>query len=425
MTTSTRLSLEGPTVRVRTRHHPALAGLDLPSYDDLYDAAESFDQLYDAIVDDLVELALRHDEVVYAVPGSPLVAESTVERLRDRKEVQVLIEPAVSVLDVAAIALGIDPMAVGLRILDALGPAESFRGPGPWLLLQTYSSSIMAHVADRLGPQTPVVLVHHAGLDDQVVREMTAAELIRGPVDHLTSVYVPRVRGVGDAVEDLVELARTLRAQCPWDQEQTHGSLARHLVEESYEALEALENLATLESRGEVDEAASLHVREELGDLLYQIVFHAELADEVGSFDLHGVVEALSAKLISRHPHVFGDVDVSTAAEVESRWEELKRAEKGRESVTDGVPPGLPALALVQKLARRGAGVGLAGPLATSGDSLVVNLVQPVSPETLASALEALVELGSRAHLDVEGVLRDRARDVRERIREHEGLNLT
>ncbi|NNN02616.1 MAG: nucleoside triphosphate pyrophosphohydrolase, partial [Acidimicrobiaceae bacterium] len=124
-------------------------------------------------------------------------------------------------------------------------------------------------------------------------------------------------------------------------------------------------------------------------------------------------------------PHVLGDVDVSTAAEVESRWEELKRAEKGRESVTDGIPPGLPALALVQKLARRGAGVGLAGPLATSGDSLVVDLVQPVSPETLASALETLVELGSRAGLDVEGVLRDRARDVRERIREHEGVSLT
>ncbi|MBU6495757.1 MAG: hypothetical protein KGR42_04990 [Acidobacteria bacterium] len=419
MTESARRALEGSLVRVRTRRHPALEGLEVESYDDLYENADSFDELYDAIVEDLVALA-QQGEVVYAVPGSPLMAESTVERLRARGDVELVVEPAVSVVDVAAVALGIDPMSVGLRILDALGPAEHFRGSGPWLVLQTYSVEVMAAVADRLGTTTPVVLVHHAGLPDEVVRETTAGALVEGPVDHLTSVYVPEVRSVGRGVEELVDLARTLRARCPWDQEQTHGTLARHLVEEAYEALEALETLAREEDSGRVSEATLHHVREELGDVLYQIVFHAELADETAAFDLVDVMEALQRKLVSRHPHVFGEAEVTSAAEVEARWEEWKKAEKERESVTDGIPLALPALALTQKLLRRGAAVHLESPGAEVLSSLRAG--EGVSEQELADALEVLVVLGMEASLDVEGVLRERARALRTRIREREGV---
>ena len=418
MTESARRALEGPVVRLRTRRHPAVEGREFESYDALYDVAESFDELYEQIVADLVDLAHRHGEVVYAVPGSPVVAESTVERLRQHSDVELLVEPAVSVLDVASVALGIDPMAKGIRLVDAL--ADEFpSGPGPWLILQTYSPAVMAHLADVLGPSTPVTLVHHAGLGDEEIRLTTAGRLSEGPVDHLTSVYVTHRPSVGQGVEDLVALARRLRAECPWDQEQTHGSLVRHLVEETYEALEALENFAAAEASGEVDEVSRAHVVEELGDVLYQIVFHCELGDETGSFSLLDVVEALEGKLISRHPHVFGDEEVASAAEVEARWEEWKAVEKSRESVTDGVPFSLPALALIQKLQRRGASVGLAPASGTPLSSADL----PVSAEDLADALEALVERGASAGLDVEGVLRERARVVRETIRRLEGVN--
>ena len=140
-------------MRLRTRVHPAAeAFVDVASYDDLYERAESFEALYDAIVADLIDLAKSAPggEVVYAVPGSPVVAERTVELLMARDDVATVVEPAVSVIDVVCCALGRDPMASGLRVIDALATTEPFRGPGPLLVLQTYSSAILASVADRL-----------------------------------------------------------------------------------------------------------------------------------------------------------------------------------------------------------------------------------------------------------------------------------
>ena len=146
---------DAPVVRLRTRVHPAAAAFPDPaSYDDLYERAASFDELYDAIVADLIELAREAPggEVVYAVPGSPVVAERTVELLVASSDVTTVLEPAVSVIDVACAALGRDPMASGLRVVDALANVEALRGPGPLLVLQTYSSAILASVADRLPP---------------------------------------------------------------------------------------------------------------------------------------------------------------------------------------------------------------------------------------------------------------------------------
>jgi tetrapyrrole methylase family protein/MazG family protein len=135
------LIIASPVVRLRTRVHPAAAALiDVLSYDQWYDEASSFDELYERIANDLCQLATSspNGEVVYAVPGSPVVAERTVELLRARAEFDVVCEPAVSVIDVACAALGVDPVGRGLRILDALDSTEPFRGPGPLLVLQTY-----------------------------------------------------------------------------------------------------------------------------------------------------------------------------------------------------------------------------------------------------------------------------------------------
>src|ERR1700691_4995042 len=159
----------------------------------------------------------------------------------------------------------------------------------------------------------------------------------------------------------LANLVETLRARCPWDSVQTHGSLMPHLLEESYEVLDALREL-DVAGGGEAATAPAAHLQEELGDLLFQIVFHARLAEESGRFTLADVARGVHDKLVHRHPHVFGDVAAATADEVRASWEEIKREEKGRSSVTEGIPADLPALLLSTKLQRKALSVGMPEP---------------------------------------------------------------
>ncbi len=345
-----------PVVRLRTRIHPAAEALNHPSYDEWYDEADSFELLYGRIVDDLAGLAATspNGEVLYVVPGSPVVAERTVEMLRERGDIAVVCEPAVSVIDVACATLGIDPMTAGVRVLDALESTEPFRGPGPLLILQTYSPEVLASVADRLPPDTEVTVLHHVGLPDEQLPVMTVRELPRfGAADHLTSLWVPGLRTAGEAIDDLVSFMRELRAKCPWDQEQTHGSLTRHLLEESYEALDALTALDAMIEGGDEDATIVAHAEEELGDVLFQVIFHAELGDEESRFSFATIADAVRDKLTQRHPHVFGDVVVHSSDDVAANWEVLKAVEKGRTSVLDGIAWDLPALALYAKVAAK------------------------------------------------------------------------
>src|SRR6266498_1184143 len=156
----------------------------------------------------------------------------------------------------------------------------------------------------------------------------------------------------GSALLDLVATETRLRGPggCPWDREQTHASLARHLVEESYELLDAIE------------EGDAEHLREELGDLLLQVVFHAQMAEDAGDFDVDGVARAITEKLVRRHPHVFGDGRADTPAEVMRNWETIKREEEGRSDPLAGIPSALPALQLAAKLQKRVADAGFAWP---------------------------------------------------------------
>jgi MazG family protein len=158
----------------------------------------------------------------------------------------------------------------------------------------------------------------------------------------------------GRRLLDLVKVMARLRGPggCPWDHEQTHATLARHLLEETHELLDA------------IDGDASDDIRDELGDLLLQVVFHAQIAADDGRWDVDDVAQGLIAKLIHRHPHVFGDVEVSGADEVLINWEKLK-AEEGREPrdrLDDGIPEALPALARAAKVQRRADAAGLAWP---------------------------------------------------------------
>jgi tetrapyrrole methylase family protein/MazG family protein len=428
------LLTEAPVARLRTREHPSAAAfLDVPSYDVFYERALSFEDLYQSIADDLVSLAARaaSGEVVYAVPGSPIVAERTVELLLGRDDVTVILEPAVSVIDLACAALGRDPMAGGLRVVDALESINDFRGPGPLLILQTYSPEILASVSDRLPPTGYVTVLHHLGLEDEVITSLRANELASfESADHLTSLWVEEFRDAGVAMADLVDLVRRLRAECPWDQEQTHASLTKHLLEEAYETVDALEAFVAMEARGEDDDALIAHVEEELGDLLVQVVLHAELGDEEGNFNIASIADALRDKLIHRHPHVFGDLTASSADEVAARWEVLKRQENGRESVVDGVVWQMPALTLYAKLLRKAAMVDVA--LSSEESSLAealkalrtlshnsaldATVANDESARAWGDAVSSLAAAASLAGVDLEGALRARARELHDEI---------
>ena len=439
VTTRTQALLTGaPLARLRTRVHPAAAHFaSIESYDEWYENAESFEELYAAIARDLVRLALSspNHEVVYAVPGSPVVAERSVELLRAYDEVRVVCEPSVSVIDVACAALGRDPMSVELRVVDALASSEPLRGPGPLLVLQTYSREVLAHVAARVAPTTLVTVLFHLGLHDESITIVTASELVHvGDVDHLTSLWIDELRTVGVAAEDLVVFMRRLRHECPWDQEQTHASLTRHLLEEAYEALDALEHFARLDDADQVDGASVAHAREELGDLLFQIVFHAELFDEEGRFDLASIADEVREKLTGRHPHVFAGTVVDDAQDVARRWELIKRDEKGRESVTDGIAWQLPALSLYTKLLRKGTLVTDDEIDPTRERDMALSSLRAIDVDEVRSdvepssgldarwgdVLEHLARAAASSGVDLEHVLRERAHRLADQIRSAE-----
>jgi XTP/dITP diphosphohydrolase len=197
---------------------------------------------------------------------------------------------------------------------------------------------------------------------------------------------------------------------CPWDAEQTHQSLANYLLEETYEALEAM------------DSGDLVDLREELGDLLLQIVFHARIAQEQDkNFDLNSIAQGVVNKLIRRHPHVFDGLEINSTEELEANWANIKSSEKSRESVTDGVPIAMPALQLATQLSYRARDNEIKS---VSSDLVlaVSELVGEVSPEAIAQILLATVELARSADLDAESVLRAETMRFRKAIRISEGL---
>ena len=409
------------SARLRTKEHPAAEEFaQIPSYDSLYESANSFEELYEQIVDDLCRLATEAGEVVYAVPGSPVVAEHTTELLLAREDVQTILEPAVSVIDVACTALGQDPMTASVRVCDALGTTEPFRGPGPLLILQTYSPEILVTVADRLPTNTEVTILHHLGLDDQQILTVTSDLLPSfAHADHLTSLWVSGLRTAGETMDDLVSFARTLRAECLWDQEQDHASLIKYLLEESYEAIEALENFVRETPEGSDDPELVAHVEEELGDLLFQVVFHAELGDEEGRFNLATIADSVRDKLTGRHPHVFGEVKIDNSEDVVTQWEAIKKEEKGRKGAMDGIVWQLPALTLANKVLSRARKTTLELENAERAQSSAQEQIQlEPSTKSLGSALWSIVVMADAYGIDLEGALREQIYAVRNALEE-------
>lgn len=354
---------------LRTAVHPTVAELDkrnvsYTSCDEYYEKCASFEEVYNTIAEKLIEEAKKGLDVVYAVPGSPLVAEKTVVIVRDKANkagIDLEVMPGMSFMEVLYQRLDIDPID-GLTILDAADlenlPQDDM--PSALVVTQVYNQHVASDtkltLMEHYPEDYPVTFIRNLSLPDEEIRQIPLYELDRQEhIDHLTSLYIGKMpkREQTFDLSPLEDVVKTLRSPggCPWDIVQTHKSLRRNLIEEVYEVIEAID----LEDKD--------LLCEELGDLLMQVVFHARMAEEAGLFSMQDVIDGITEKLIRRHPHVFGDISVKDADEVLTNWEAIKRAEKkDRKSVLDGVPKDLPSLMAAYKLQHKAAKVGFDWP---------------------------------------------------------------
>jgi tetrapyrrole methylase family protein/MazG family protein len=417
-------------VWLRTERHPAVAGLPAGpayrSFDDVYERGASFEEVYGAIVARVIELGRRPEGVVYAVPGHPLFGEATVRGVlaaarEDGTVVRII--AGMSFADAAAAALAIDPLEEGLLLVDGMGLAAHGRGlmpERPALVAQLYdrraASQAKLALLEAYPPEHRVRIVRAAGTAAEAVEERALAELDHGSgFDHLTAVYLPPVAVAEDirtfeGLRRIVARLRTPETGCPWDLEQTHETLKRFLLEEAYETLEAL------------DSGERARLAEEMGDLLMQIVLHAQVAEDNGEFTIEDMIRAIAAKLVRRHPHVFGGERVEGAAQVLENWEVLKQAERGGQHAFDAVPLAMPALAQAQSLQSRAEKAGTRD--AAGGLDMLRRLADedaPLTREEIGEALFAVVARARRSGVDAEEALRMRLREFRERAREGGG----
>jgi len=458
VTVDTLDAIEHATHRyLRTSIHPSADLVaDATTFDHLYDAADTFDDVYTEIADTLAAAAGEHGEILYAVPGSPLVLERTVRHLLSRDDVECDLRPAMSFLDVAWARLGIDPVEAGVRLVDGHEFATSAAGEhGPLLVAHTHANWVLSDIklaVDEATGDEPVTLLHALGTPDERIVETTWADLDRTiDANHLTSLWIPHLAApVGAAYVRFHQLTRTLREQCPWDIEQTHDSLVPYLLEEAYEVVDAIHALdadqadeATTETEAAA-EAAAVHsadtdLIEELGDLFYQIEFHATIAEQEGRFTIADVANGIHDKLVRRHPHVFGDLAGSDLDSdgVLSNWDDIKREEKGRTSVFDGIPRSMPALAYAAKVGKKASKVGFDWPtvdgafpkIAEETAELRDALDDPDAADTatadeLGDLLFAVVNVARHLHIDPELALRAATDKFRTRFEGVERLAL-
>ncbi|MSO78906.1 MAG: nucleoside triphosphate pyrophosphohydrolase [Acidimicrobiia bacterium] len=430
---------------VRTARHPAVDdlradGITLESFDDRYEEGSDLDAVYTGIVEILIAAAAEHGEVAYAVPGSPGVAERTVVLLHEAARAgRVTIEliAGLSFADIAWTRLGVDPMGSGARLADARDLDGIGASAGPMLIAQCDNQLVLSDLKvtllDHLPPDTPVTVLARLGLTDEDVREVALADLDRVVTpDHLTSVFVPAApSSATEELARLLALAEQLRGPggCPWDAEQTHHSLTRYLLEESYEVVEAVERLPADAPDGVApDDPAYVALVDELGDLLYQVIFHAVLAEEAGAFGMAEIARGIHDKLVHRHPHVFGDVAADTSDAVMANWEQIKKQEKGAESIVAGITPGLPSLLYAHKLMRKAASVGLdPGDVDRSLERIdaataSLRVGGSDAETTLGELLAASVALARGLGVDTESALRGWAARFRERFEAMERL---
>ena len=418
---------------LRTKDHPAISDfpddLIVHSFDHIYDEEDSFREVYQRIGEEIIRRAQNEPGIVYAVPGDPFTAEDTpilILDLAKEEDLEVEIIPGVSFLETTFAALENDPLPQ-LTILDAFEFQEAHFPPfppdRPALIAQIHSRDIASNVKlvlmELYPDDHPVCLVHDAGLENELIENIPLLELDRSHrINNRTALYIPPLMP-GSSLESFQEVIAHLRAPdgCPWDKEQDHQSLRPNLLEETFEALEA------------IDANDSEKMREELGDLLLQIILHSQIASEYGEFNMSDVIRGIYQKIIQRHPHVFEDLTLDQSDEVIRNWEYIKAQEREKngemkKGLLDGVPGSLPSLTQAQTYQKRAARMGFDWEDIEDVLEKIPEEIQEIRgaggelkrTEEFGDLLFALVNIARWLDIDAESALRGANRRFKERF---------
>lgn len=324
-----RLIQARETLFLRTENHPIVPflkeeGISFRSFDDIYEKGRSFEEIYKRITNILLK-EVEEKSVLYAVPGHPMVAEKTIQLLLEQGEVPVEIIGGQSFLDDLFTALQIDPID-GFQLVDATSFKRSHLNYRNHLIFcQVYDPFIASDVKLTLLEDLPIdqsiTVVQAAGSACERIDKIPLKELDRyKDIDQLTTVYVPPIhkKYLTHTFFRLKEVIETLRGPqgCAWDRAQTHESLRKYAIEEVYELIDA------------IDAKDDENIIEELGDVLLQVLLHSQIGEDHGYFSIDDVIRSTTEKMINRHPHVFGDVEVHSLKDIERNWEVIKNKEK-------------------------------------------------------------------------------------------------
>ncbi|MBU3145883.1 nucleoside triphosphate pyrophosphohydrolase [Clostridium sp. CF012] len=355
----------GKKIYLRTEKHPTVdylksLSIQFETYDDRYEEYNNFDDVYRSIAEDLIRKHEIYEDIIYGVPGHPLVAETTVKLLIEKCEINKIdieILPAVSFIDAVIGSLKLDPIE-GLKIIDAFDIKNQVLDKRVGLLLtQVYNKAIATDtklaLLEYYKDEMEIYFVRAAGIKGlECTRKIKLYELDRQEdIDYLTSIYIPKELEATLDFQDLIEIMNTLRDEngCAWDRQQTHESMKKFLIEECYEVLEA------------IDEKDEDKIIEELGDVLLQVIFHAQIGKEEGYFNINDVIKGVTRKMINRHPHIFKNIESKNPQQVLESWEKIKTYEKGFNNYTDTlkhVPKNLPGLMRACKVQEKASKLG-------------------------------------------------------------------
>ncbi|MDQ0881196.1 nucleoside triphosphate pyrophosphohydrolase [Peribacillus sp. V2I11] len=353
---------------VRTIDHPVIVdlkkeGINFTAFDGIYEKHDQFEAVYEEISGTLLQEASKRS-VLYAVPGHPMVAEKTVQLLLEKGPaigIAIKLEGGQSFLDPLFQAVKIDPIE-GFQLLDGtdLSP-DDLHITQHMIIGQVYdafsASNVKLTLMEKLPDDYEVYIVTAAGSSQEKVTKCALFELDRQmELSNLTSVYVPPVKEEALQYREFSKLRQIIAELrgpdgCPWDKKQTHESLKKYLIEEAYELIDS------------IDEEDDEGMVGELGDVLLQVMLHSQIGEDEGMFTIDDVIEGITAKMIRRHPHVFGNVEVNGEEDVLVNWQKIKEDEKGSEtkalkSILDGIEKSLPNLLRAEEYQKRAAKVG-------------------------------------------------------------------
>lgn len=351
-------------IYLRTIKHPIVSdinnmGINYDGLDYFYEQEDNFNDVYENIANYIIQESKKED-IIYVVPGHPMVAEKSVELIIDKanyNNIDYEIIESMSFVDAMYRLSDFDPVN-GFTLVDALSIEQSnIDIYNHYIITQVYdrfiASNLKIFLMEYYKDDKNIKIVKNAGIKDmEKVIDVKLYELDRvDEFDHLTSIYIEaQAEKTYESINDFIAVMKRLRGKdgCPWDQKQTHQSLKTHLLEEAYELYDAIE-------KEDIDEMI-----EELGDLLLHVVFHGLIASEDGYFNIKDIVKSISQKLIRRHPHVFLD-EKFNEEEYDKRWEEIKRKEKKEETITEGIrriPNAFPGLMKARKIQEKAKIVG-------------------------------------------------------------------